>query len=45
MHYRTSRYRTKTRYIESQERKKKQKKQIDAQKMILSDLHRWLSFS
>ena len=33
------------RYIESQERKKKQKKEIGAQRMILSDLQRWLSFS
>ena len=40
MHYRTSRYRTKIRYFESQERKKRnKKKQIGAQRMILSDLH------
>ena len=44
MHYRTSRYRTKIRYIEAQERNKKTKKQIGAQKMIWSDLQRWLSF-
>ena len=35
MHYRTSRYRTKIRYVESQERKEKQG---GAQRMILSDL-------
>ena len=45
MHYRTSRYRTKIRYIEYQERKKQTNKEIGAQRMILSDLQPWLRFS